>query len=100
MLEGLQDTAIEVIVGNATVDLKIPLPLPPQPEKVRATNMPSAIASLRAMFPLPRSTTPKHFIRLSGPPRLQFRIVAKPELYPALSRTVLHYPNDLSVNPY
>lgn len=64
MLEGLQDTAIEVIVGNATVDLKIPLPLPPQPEKVRATNMPSAIASLRAMFPLPRSTTPKHFIRL------------------------------------
>lgn len=65
MLEGLHDTAIEVIVDDSKLDLK--LALPPQPERMRDIKMPSAIESLRAIFPLPRSTTPKHFIRLSGP---------------------------------
>lgn len=59
MLDGLQETATEVIVDAPKVDLK--LALPPQPATVREMNMPNVIEKLRAMFLLQRSITPRHF---------------------------------------
>lgn len=48
MLEGLHDTAIELIAGESGVDFE--MALPPQPERMRAMSMPGTFETLRDIF--------------------------------------------------
>lgn len=87
MLEGLHDTAIEVIADEPEGDLK--LAFPPQPTTInKQTDIPNAMERLRAMFPLnarPHQGIATGYLAANdvNPKSAGSCIVALLELYPA-----------------